>query len=145
MIHTGQIELMLENNKPLAMFYAFAEELPDEALIPETAFSQHVKEGRFVREEITVTDSHPQTGLPCYIKYVFFAKAGEQWRIPAMTLVVRTHHGMARTEEGVERIQHALLGYTEDETDAYRKRHFSHRRRPAPFRAAANQSQWFSR
>jgi hypothetical protein len=120
MNHTGrELELMLEGRKPLAVFYAFADELPDEQLIPEERFSAYVSAGRFVRDEITLSDRQTKTGHPRELKYVFFAKHEEGWRIRALALVIRTYHHMGHTEEGIERVESALLGYTEAEIDAW--------------------------
>jgi hypothetical protein len=125
MNHTGrELELMLEGGKPLAMFYAFIDELPDEELIPEKTFSTYVSDDRFVREEITLPGQDPQSGQPRELKYVFFAERSEAWRIRALALVIRTYQRMGRTDEGVERIESALLGYTEDEIDAWCDHHF---------------------
>jgi hypothetical protein len=128
MNHTGrELELMLEGRKRVAMFYAVADELPDEQLIPERKFATHVADGRFVRDEITLTDQNPRTGQPCELKYVFFARRGEEWRIPALALVVRTYYRLGHTDEGIERIESALLGYTDQEADAWCDHHFRSR------------------
>ncbi len=120
--HTGrELKLMLSGCKPLAMFYAMAEELPDERLIPEKKFGRYVAQGLFVRADASFETEHPKTHRLCEVKYVFFARKEEKWRIPALALVVRTYQRMRKTDEGIERIESALLGYTDEEIDAWCK------------------------
>jgi hypothetical protein len=128
-IHTGrELELMLAGRKPLAMFYAFVHELPNEEFIPEEKFAPYVLEGRCIRVEEHYDETHPQTGQPLTIRYVFFAEKGEEWRIPAMKLVKATYSRMRKTEEGIERIEGSLLGYTNEENDAWCEHLFKNRR-----------------
>lgn len=118
--HAGrELDLMLAGRKPLAMFYAFTDELPHEELIPEDSFAPYVESGNFVRSEAVFEDVHPTTGHPLQLKYVFFTSKGEEWRIPAMKLVVATFRRISRADEGLERMECTLLGYTEDETEAW--------------------------
>ena len=50
--HTNrELELMLDGRKPLAVFYAGTEELPNEDLVPEKHFESYVVQGKFIREE----------------------------------------------------------------------------------------------
>ncbi len=116
--HRGrELELMLAGHKPLALFYDDADE-PGGA-IPEASFEQHVAAGRFVKGELLVELPDPERGQPSRVRYVLYALATEQWRIPAALLVLRT--GMkvnALADEGLERLLCALLGYSEDETAA---------------------------
>jgi hypothetical protein len=119
--HTNrELELMLLGCKPLAMFYAYVSELPDERLIPEEAFFPHVKSGQFLREEIVYEDYVQQLKCNEQIKYVFFALPQEAWRIKAMLLLKHSFRKSSYAwNETLERIESALLGYTDDEIDAW--------------------------
>jgi hypothetical protein len=118
--HTNrELELMTAGTKPLAMFYAEVSELPDERLVPERKFAQLVTSGQFVRGEVEIPgEFHEKLQRALRFKYVFFARTGEEWRIPAMEVLLR-----ARVKGGwnetCERVESALLGYTEAEIDAW--------------------------
>ena len=119
---------MVSGTKPLAMFYAYVSELPDERLIPEESFSPHVKAGRFVRNEIVIEglDHLPPSEKNTPIKYVFFATTQEAWRIPAMILLKRSFRNSSyKWNETLERMESALLGYTDEEIDAWCKSRFT--------------------
>jgi hypothetical protein len=77
--HTGrELELMLTGKKPLAMFYAFLEELPNEALIPEELFAKHVFSGKLIRgETILIQEPNQKLKEAAQLKYVFFALENE--------------------------------------------------------------------
>jgi len=82
---------MLEGKKPLAMFYAEISELPHEELVPESKFKPYLDGGRFVRGETTLELAyHPKLNRNVRVKYVFFALRTEEWRIPAIALVLQT-------------------------------------------------------
>jgi hypothetical protein len=119
--HTGrELELMVAGKKPLAMFYAEVGELPDEELIPENRFSPYVKAGEFIRGETTLEGAyHPRWKRNVVVKYVFYALRAEAWRIPAMVLVMNQQLKVRMPNEAIDRVTGALLGYTEEEIDAY--------------------------
>jgi hypothetical protein len=119
--HTNrELELMLNQGKPLAMFYEEFSFLPNEEIIPEERFSPHVAAGRFVRsEEVFNFGYNKRLGRDAMIKYVFFAQASEAWRIPAMKLVKKVLIRTGRNPEEMERIESHLLGYTDEEVDAW--------------------------
>lgn len=120
--HTNrELQLMLSGSKPLAMFYALVSELPDERLIPEDRFASYVAEGRFLREEVIYNEAFELASVRnSQTKYVFFAVPDEAWRIRAMLLVQHSFRKSSyRWNETLERIESALLGYTDDEIDAW--------------------------
>jgi hypothetical protein len=120
--HTNrELELMLAEKKPLAMFYDETSVLPHEEIIPEEKFAPYVSAGLFVRGEETYTgEFHPGLNRNIQIKYVFFALAREAWRIPAISLLLRVRYQMNSWQcEEVERMESFLLGYTADEIDAW--------------------------
>ena len=110
---------MLEGKKPLAMFYAEISELPHEELVPESRFKPYLDSGRFVRGETTLELAyHPKLKRNVRAKYVFFALKAEEWRVPAITLVLQTGVKTRKYDETHERLISSLLGYTEAEIDA---------------------------
>ena len=119
--HTNrELELMLEGKKPLAIFCDEITSLPHEEIIPEERFRPHVEAGLFVRGEKTFNGGfHPGLGRDAQIKYVLFALVAEAWRIPAFILVHGVSMSSPRHTEEVERIESALLGYTEEEIDGW--------------------------
>lgn len=125
--HTDrELELMLDGKKPLAMFYEDLSFLPDEELIPENKFAPHVASGKIVRCETLIRGVFsPRLGRETQIKYVLFALTEEEWRINAMLLLKEQHQKTLEWNETCERIESSLLGYTEEETDAWCKRNFS--------------------
>ena len=116
--HTGrELTLMLSGKKPLAMFYAEIAELPNEVLIPEQAFAPHLTSGAIVRAELTLESGYSALlGRNAHIRYVFFARAQQEWRISAMSLL-RESFAKSRCpwNEALERIEGTLLGYTDEE------------------------------
>jgi hypothetical protein len=118
--HTGrELELMLARKKPLSMFYGEIGELPNEEVIPEARFAPFVERGQFVRGETTLELAyHPHWKRNVQVKYVFFAVSDEAWRIPAITLVLKSSLKIFRPDETSERLTSALLGYSDAEIDA---------------------------
>jgi hypothetical protein len=120
--HTNrELELMLAGKKPLSMFYDEVSFLPHEEIIPEAMFAPNVANGRFVRSDETYTgEFHAGLGRNVNIKYVFFALAEEAWRIPALSLLLRIRYRMSSWQsEEFERMESVLLGYTDEEVDAW--------------------------
>jgi hypothetical protein len=120
--HTNrELELMLVGKKPLAMFYDEISCLPHEEIVPEAKFEIYVKSELFVRgEETYQTEFHPGLGRNAQIKYVFFAVVAEAWRIPALSLLLRVRYqNKSHQSEDMERMESLLLGYTNEEVDAW--------------------------
>ncbi len=118
--HTGrELELMLAGTKPLSEFCGEIGELPDEEIIPEFKFSPFVESGQFVRGQTTVDAAfHPAWNRNVQITYVLFALKSEAWRIVEM---IDLQHSVMRTgwNEQIERRSSYLLGYTQEEIDAW--------------------------
>ena len=125
--HNGrELELMLQESKPLAMFYAEISELPDEALIPEDSFKPLLANQSVIRAEAIVQGPRsPKTGNRTNIKYVLFALRSEAWRMEAMLLLVEQHARTGEWNETCERMECFLLGYSDEETDAWCENRFS--------------------
>ena len=109
---------MLAGRKPLAMFYACAHELPWEELVPEDAFRPHVDAGLVSREDIELEATTP-AGNAVVLRYVFYAARGQEWRLQLMSVLVRAHYSGGGWNETCERVQGALLGYTDEENEAH--------------------------
>lgn len=109
---------MLAVRKPLAMFYAAVIELPNEEFIPEMAFAQYVSAKTMSRHSIEL-DSRAPSGDVLKLRYVFFALPGEEWRMPAMALLVQALNAGGGWNETCQRVEGALLGYTHEEIEAY--------------------------
>lgn len=108
---------MLAGRKPLALFYDDPDDPAD--AIPEARFDRYVGEGLFVKGELVIEMPDPQLGRPSRVRYVLYALANEQWRVPAALLALRTRFKVtAMADEGLERLLCALLGYSDDETAA---------------------------
>lgn len=115
-VHTGrELSLMLKKAKPLAVFSDAHPNLSCVGAIPESYFDPYVKDGKFVKAERI--DPAAARGTPG-VRRVFYALPEEAWRIQAYNLML---DAAARSGwcEALERIEGALLGYREDETDAY--------------------------
>jgi len=119
--HTNrELELMRAGKKPLAMFYAESSELPREDLIPEQKFAPYVTNNQFVRYEMSFPGSfNRKLGREMQIKYVLFALKEEVWRINAMLLLKKQHYKTGTWNETCERVESELLGYSEEEIDAW--------------------------
>ena len=125
MNHTGrELELMLEGKKPLAWF-TFSEDYDGELLGEHRrTFEPHVRAGRIVEccyvEEVGFD---PRIGRQLRMRTLLYALLGEEWRIPAMRLVLATNGSLTRSgpgpDEAIDRIIGALLGYSDAEIEAY--------------------------
>ena len=124
--HEGrELELMLAGRKPLAMFCEELSCLPDEEFIPENRFSPYVASGQFIRDEIVVSGPFSQElGRETNIKYVLFAVKDEGWRINAMLLLKKLHAKTIAWNETCELFESTLLGYTDEEIDAWCNKKF---------------------
>lgn len=121
-LHDGhELELMLSGKKPLAFFYGDSNLPSVEAGIPEDNFDEFVKEGRFCKGEHLITGAvDPRTGHPVRVRYVIYSTLEEQWRIPAMIMVLQTMlRTKKRPDEGLDRLTGSLLGYTDEQNDEY--------------------------
>ena len=108
---------MLAGKKPLAVFHDVIESLPNEIIIPEEKFSPYVINGSIIKEEAIFAKKYRTKEE--VIKFVLYAVKGEEWRIPAYLMVKRTFNKTGRNPEELERIESELLGYTQEEIDAW--------------------------
>ena len=117
--------MMLAGKKPLAWF-TFSEDYDTDLLEKQLrAFEPYVREGRIIEcsysEEVAFD---PRIGRRLRMRTLLYALPREEWRIPAMRLVLAANGSLTRTgqaapNEAIDRIMGALLGYTEAEVEAY--------------------------
>lgn len=115
LLHTNrELLLMLQGRKPLSVF---TEDEPSSTpsispLFPEAKFDAHVAAAQFVKYEYAETVNNG----PHRIRWVFYALAAEAWRIKAYVLLIETAK-RSGWNEGFERMQGSLLGYSQQEND----------------------------
>lgn len=112
--HEGrELELMLGAEKPLAMF---GDVVGSAAEVPEAKFAPYVADGTLIRREVVYTP--PDRGLPG--RFVYFARAGEEWRIDALHRInVRLFVNGEPTSPEIEREIGRLLGYADSDIECY--------------------------
>jgi hypothetical protein len=123
-VHTNrELEFMLERGKPLAHFYDAYPSEPDEEIFPEEAFAPYVGNGKFIMREFVEPLREPPKGHPHVrgIRHLFYARAGEGWRIDAYIMMMAAA-AKGGWSEGFERLQGSLLGYEEWQTDLHLER-----------------------
>jgi hypothetical protein len=113
--HTGrELLLMLAGKKPFAHFHRF--DRPEEdGIVPEALFEPYVRAGRFIRiDQIVEMTPHGAS------RRIFYAIAGEEWRIEAYKTLWRLAEKYGRWDETLERMEGYLLGYETDIDPFYR-------------------------
>jgi hypothetical protein len=112
--HEGcELELMLAGEKPLAMF---GDAVDSDCRIPEADFAPYVADGTIVRRE----EVYRPRGTGVAGRFVYFARAEEEWRIEAMHRINGKLfvHGEC-TSSAVEREIGRLLGYADSDIERY--------------------------
>lgn len=112
LLHTGrELRMMLAGVKPLAVFSDVLDEHPSPWCFPEDVFDPHVQDGTFVKREFVELGGEA-------VRVLLYALAAEDWRIDAYVLLRQ-----AALREGwsdaLTRMEGALLGYADWQTDAY--------------------------
>lgn len=113
--HDGkELNLMLAGRKPLAMF---CDTLPEIGAIPRHEFEPHVEAGRIVSREMTFP---PKSHDDIPIRFAFYA---QPWTVAGMAelreIHRRIHEGSLPNSDNVDARVGRLLGYTEQDIDAY--------------------------
>ena len=116
--HTGNDRrLWLERKKPLSMFY-YSKANDDKGVLPIEDFLPHVEDGSMTMEEFDI--GFPSSSGYAVITYVLYAARGEEWRIPAMELVLAAQRdNLHSPDEGIDRIIGMLLGYSKESIDEF--------------------------
>lgn len=115
-VHTNrELALMLAGKKPLSTFAGSWPPSTDVEEIPERLFDPHVAAGRFAKVEYLDSSARDPDKL---IRRVLYATLEETWRIKAHILLWKTAR-QTGWNEGFERMEGSLLGYTDEQNDAY--------------------------
>ena len=115
-LHTSrELALMLAGEKPLSVFAGAHPPYSEVEEIPERLFDPYVSARRFVKAEYL---EPAQAGASQMIRRVFYALPDEVWRIKAYVLLLATAK-KSGWSEGFERMEGSLLGYTDQQNDAY--------------------------
>lgn len=110
-VHTNrELTLMLKGVKPFAAFSELYAPGSDEEFIPETTFQPYVESKLLTKVERILSVKGRD------IRFVLYARSGEEWRINAYMLLQQTAQKVS-WNEGFERMEGSLLGYTEWEND----------------------------
>ncbi|WP_434034738.1 hypothetical protein [Cupriavidus sp. a3] len=114
LLHTNrELLLMLQGRKPLSVFTDDGPSTDSvSSLFPEAKFDTHVETGRFVKYAY----AEPVDNGLRRVRWVFYALPEEAWRIKAYVLLFETSK-RSGWNEGFERMQGSLLGYSEQEND----------------------------
>lgn len=112
-LHTGrELAMMLAGKKPLAVFGDDMPDVEESGIVPTRIFEPYLASGAMVRRDRVFQ----LDGVKC--RDVIYAMAGEAWRIDAYLLLVEIA-GRNGWSESLERMQGRLLGYSDEENDAY--------------------------
>jgi hypothetical protein len=120
-VHTRrELEFMLKRGKPLSHFSDAYPPEPDDDVIPRAAFAPYVENGTFEMRVFVQLDPVSSSGRP-YPRgsiHVFYARPAEAWRIDAFIAMLGAA-AKSGWNEGFERLEGSLLGYTDAQTDAH--------------------------
>lgn len=122
--HTNrELELMLQGKKPFAIFADDISCYPNEFIFPEAIFLPYVENNILIKDIFTIETSMFISTLNrnAINQYVAYALPNEIWRIEAYKQLdkIRNSHPPMYRDEGLERYECALLGYTFEETNAW--------------------------
>ncbi|MGF7208197.1 hypothetical protein GGE65_002782 [Skermanella aerolata] len=109
--HEGrELDLMLTEKKPLALFYAIESET---WILPEEEFDCHVALGKIVKADFLFKPTSPAAPA---VKCVLYALPSETARVPEAAEILRTvFEELTAPTNDQERALGRLLGYTEDD------------------------------
>ena len=119
LIHTGfELPLLLEGRKKLARM---VEAYPPMTFEGEDRFDHWVAEGVLHREEIREPFDSPirRSGGQTYLGHrtVYYTPKGEEWRIPAMKLILGAADKSGGWNEHFQRLEGMLFGYEDWQND----------------------------
>lgn len=110
-----ELALMLRGSKPLAYFALYEGDRFED--ICDQPFRKYVQSGRIVERRFRVGVAKEA------VHYRAFTLPGEEWRAQSLRLLMQTCEKCCWSE-GMERMQGALLGYTEEQTDEFIEKFF---------------------
>ena len=119
--HEGkELELMLADKKPIAMFYDVVPEGEEisKNIIPEAAFAPYVETGRFKRFSKDIYNVKLKTD----IRFVCFTLPGEEWRAKFLLWLKSELYSNALNHNPEhDRMIGMLLGYDDSDIEEYLK------------------------
>jgi hypothetical protein len=123
-VHTDrELLLMLRGEKPMAAFaYCRGEKLED---FCDQPFAQHVASGALVQRDFSIGENEAST-----VHFRIYALPGELWRADALMTLKRVAE-TCNWSEGMERLEGALLGYTDAQNDEFIDKVFRKNARPS--------------
>ncbi|WP_336081727.1 hypothetical protein [Thalassospira sp. CH_XMU1448-2] len=122
--HEGrELELMLADSKPMAMF---SDALNVSDYFPDADFAPHVAAGTIIRVEEII----PRP--PFEMRYLFFALPGEEWRIEEALIMSRNLcAGTVEDHEADSARMGKLLGYSLEDISVFLNHSRHHRDAPS--------------
>jgi len=120
-VHTNrELRLMLEGSKPLSFFYS-RDLTGADGQFNNQPFQRYVRR-KIISEFRNIVYDKDEEGncKNTGVLYVTYTLPGEEWRAKALILLKETH-SYCRWNEGMERMEGVLLGYTKEQIDYYIK------------------------
>lgn len=115
-IHTNrELLMMLAGEKPLAVFCDSYVQGSDSKVIWNEKFEPYVQAGRFIKREHIEVDYRDASNS---MRWIFYAPPSEVWRIDAYILLKKTAK-ISGWNDGFERMEGSLLGYTDEQNDVH--------------------------
>ena len=112
-VHTGrELDLMLKGAKPMSVFSALSPDINNLAQIPEMEFDEYVAQGKFIKHEYSEMNGEST------MRFVYYALPDQIWRVEAHKLLQKTAQ-LLGWNDGLTRMEGALLGYTDAQNDEY--------------------------
>ena len=121
--HTGrELELLCAGTKPLAWFIFSMDYEQDLYVAHRAQFAPLVDSGRLVEASYDETLTYdPKLERNLLVRTVLYALPEEAWRMPALRMILEvscTHRDIGHNEI-INRLMGRLLGYTEQEIEAF--------------------------
>lgn len=114
LIHAGyELPLLLDGRKKLARM---SHEYPPDNFEGEDRFDHWVSAGIISRVEINEPFDSPIRGWLGH-RTVYYTRAQEEWRVPAMRMLVQASGNSGGWNEYFERLEGTLFGYSDEEND----------------------------
>ena len=114
LIHTGyELPLLIDGRKKLARM---SHEYPPETFEGEDRFDHWVSAGVLSKVEFSEPFDKPVQGWVGH-RTVYYAIVGEEWRIPAIRMILKASQRSGGWNEHFERLEGMLFGYSDTEND----------------------------
>jgi hypothetical protein len=114
LVHTGyELPLLLDGRKKLARM---SEPYPPDRFLGEDRFDRWVTAGALHKEVVDERFDQPH-GAYLGVRTVYYTVPGEEWRIPAMKMILAASARTGGWNEYFERLEGMLFGYSDKEND----------------------------